>query len=139
MRHGGTAKQCLRVGPGRYCGGCGHTGANANCLADSRLKRYSVRGDFTNTHSDCDACIANAHRYSYSYTDTCIAYTYTDFNPAADSNSKGTSSTQGSPDAASSADTVRGARRWIGLSSRRWRKNRRFILRSPTENGRPKS
>jgi hypothetical protein len=68
MRHGGTTKQRLRVGSSRYCGGCWHAGAHANCLADSRLKRYSVRRDFTNTHSDCDACIANAHSYRYANT-----------------------------------------------------------------------
>jgi hypothetical protein len=59
-----TSKQCLRLGPGQHCRGCGNAGANPKRFADTCFKCYSVRGVNANTYCE-RVCVA----YTYSNCD----------------------------------------------------------------------
>ena len=88
MRYGRPTKQCLRLGPGRYSGGCGRAAANSNCCANSCVQRYSVHFHNTNAYgkrnsdtysygdSDSDTYCYGVG-YTYTYSD-CDGYTYSD-------------------------------------------------------------
>ena len=81
MRRRGTAKQRIWVGPNRYRGGCRNAGANANCFANTCIKRYSVRGVNANAypkHPSNSYSDSFSHSYGYRYSAAGNADTYSD-------------------------------------------------------------
>ena len=86
MRPCDTAEQRLWMGTNQCCSGCRNAATDPNRLADSCVKRYSVRGGNTHAYSnsnsnsnadgdchsyaECDSDTdgnGNGHPYSYGY------------------------------------------------------------------------
>jgi hypothetical protein len=81
---GGSPKQRLWLGPGRYRSGRRDAGTNAKRFAHSCVKRYSLRRDDTNSDGNANSVdCRDADAYTYSYSNR---YGYSDRNPYRDSN-----------------------------------------------------
>jgi hypothetical protein len=105
-------QQRVRLGPNRYRGSCGNSGPNANCFANTCVKRYAVRADNANAYTEQPTYYTYTHTYSYGNGDSAsesnsyaklawvtYAYTYGDghrYGPTE-------SNTKASPDSASAA------------------------------------
>ena len=55
------------MGPDRYRGRCGNASTDANCFADSRVERYSVRCNHSDANTERHANTGPADTNTYSY------------------------------------------------------------------------
>ena len=112
MRHGGAAKQCVWLGPGRYRGRCRDavTNPEPDSYTDSNRYTFCMRAGVTNTHGNCDR---DSHSYSYRY---CYSYGngYTDAD--VDTYTEACSNTETSSHAAASPVVRLITRREIALT-----------------------
>ena len=101
MRHGGAAKQCVWLGPGRYRGRCRDavTNPEPDSYTDSNRYTFCMRAGVTNTHGNCDRdshsncyCHANSDSYGNGYTDADV-----DTYAEACSNTKASANAAASP------------------------------------------